>query len=98
MSEPVLRALLIKPGGIVRVATVTKTEGVVYLNYASQKLMRSGTLVSMPAGSTRVSQPRKLTDAEKKMIATALVDNKPVKPTSCFEMVESEKTFIVIPM
>jgi hypothetical protein len=97
MAE-VLRALLIKPGGVVRLATVTKTAGVVYLTYVSKKLMRGGRLVSLSVEGAKTSDPRKLTDSERKQAATIEIDGKKVLASGCFEMELEGKTHIVVPV
>jgi len=98
MSEPVLRALLIKPGGITRIATVTKTEGVVYLNYASHKLMSGGKLVSLSTEGSKCSQPRRLTDSELKQIHNVKVDGQAMVAKSCFDLFIDGRYIVLIAM
>ena len=93
-----MRALLIKPGGVVRLVSVAKTGGIVNLTYASQKLMSAGKLVSLPVENAKCSQPRRPSDLELKQISTIVVDGKKVESASCFDMVVDGKTHVVVPM
>jgi hypothetical protein len=97
MAEP-LRALLIKPGGVVRLVSVSKTGGVVNLTYASQKLLSAGKLVILSVENAKCSQPRRSSDLELKQISTIVVDGKKVDSKSCFEMQVEGKIHVMVPM
>jgi 2-polyprenyl-3-methyl-5-hydroxy-6-metoxy-1,4-benzoquinol methylase len=98
MSDPVLRALLVKPGGVVRLSTITTTAGVPYLNYKSQKLLSSGNLVTLAMDKATVSLPRKVSEIEKKQASEIVVDGTNFQAKTCFDIKVDNKSFVVIPV
>lgn len=97
MADPT-RALVIKPGGLVRQVTITKIDGVVNLNYSSQKMMQKGSIVSLPLKNLKYSSPRKTTILEQKLLTDVTVDDKKVVAPVCFDVTAENKLYVIIPM
>ena len=99
MSDLVTRALVIKPGGLLRQVTITVVEGIVNLNYSSQKVLQKGSIVSIPLKNLKASSPRRTTILEEKLLANVTVNEKKIDtPAVCFDVSAEDRSYVILPM